>query len=133
VNTPQATRAPRAAQAIQGAEAARRDAERHAQRTGVIARQLDQIAPGTVRVRIVPVWTTREGARRARTWVVLDSANGPAGADREQHTAAYNLLRHMFPGADWTRALTYDARTGQLTADKPCAPAELGLTEGAER
>lgn len=129
MNTPQATRAPRAVQAVKGAEAARR----HAQRTGVIARQLEQIAPGTVRVRIVPVWKKHEGAATTRVWIVLDGTNGPVGADREQHRAAYNLLRHLFPGADWTRALAYDAATGHLTPDEPCAPAALGLDEGAAR
>jgi hypothetical protein len=110
---------PRAVQAVKGADAARR----HAQRTGVIARQLDQIAPGTVRVRIIPV--TVDG--RPRTWVVLDSATGPVEADRDAHHAAYGLLRRMFPGEEWTRAVTYDARTGYVTYDEPTAPAELGL------
>ncbi|MCX5362913.1 hypothetical protein OG864_29885 [Streptomyces sp. NBC_00124] len=129
MNNAEPTQAPRAAQAVKGAEAARR----HVARTGVIARQLEQIAPGTVRVRIVPVWKKTTGEGRTRTWVVLDSATGPVDADREQHRAAYNLLRHMFPGADWTQALAYDARTGELIVDAPCAPAELGLAEGAER
>jgi hypothetical protein len=119
---------PRATQAVRGADAARR----HMQRTGVIARQLEQIAPGTVRVRIVPVWTNRDGTGSARTWVVLDAANGPVGADREQHIAAYGLLCRMFPGSDWTRAVTYDARTGYATYDEPTAPAELGLDTAPE-
>jgi hypothetical protein len=128
ITTQAIARTPRATQAVRGADAARR----HMQRTGVIARQLEQIAPGTVRVRIVPVWTNREGTGRARTWVVLDTANGPMGAERDAHSAAYGLLRRMFPGADYSRALTYDARTGALTADEPTAPAELGLTTAPE-
>ncbi|WP_405955818.1 hypothetical protein [Streptomyces phaeochromogenes] len=121
MNTPKGTdnRAPRAAHAIKGAAAARR----REQFVEVVARQLDQIAPGTVRVRVVPV--TRDGRRR--TWVVLDSANGPVGADREAHRAAYGLLTRAFPAADWNVARTYDARTGELTADEPTAPAALGL------
>ncbi|MEU7340578.1 hypothetical protein [Streptomyces sp. NPDC007074] len=121
MNSTQITRAPRATQAISGAAAARR----HVQRTGVIARQLEEIAPGTVRVRIVPVWTTREGAGRTRRWVVLDGANGAAAADRAQHRAALGLITRMHPGADWTKPQSYDARTGELTLDTPCAPAEL--------
>lgn len=122
MNTEQATArttTPRAAQGIIGAHAARRDQ----QRTGVIARQLDQIAPGTVRVRTVPV--TTDGRRG--TWVILDSATGPVGADREQHVAAHGLITRMFPRADWTRPQSYDARTGLLTVDEPTAPAALGL------
>ncbi|MEU9141679.1 hypothetical protein AB0D33_38065 [Streptomyces sp. NPDC048404] len=113
----------RTAQAITGALAARR----HLARTNVIARQLDEIAPGTVRVRIVPVWTDRNGSPRKRTWVVLDSATGPARADRDQHRAALGLITRMHPKADWTRPHMYDARTGELTLDAPCAPAELGI------
>ncbi|MGW6518579.1 hypothetical protein [Streptomyces sp. NPDC054962] len=122
MNTEQATArttGPRAVQGILGARAAQRDQ----QRTGVIARQLDQIAPGTVRVRTVPV--TTDGRRR--TWVILDSATGPVGADREQHVAAHGLITRMFPCADWTRPQSYDARTGLLTVDEPTAPAALGL------
>ncbi|MFI6371043.1 hypothetical protein [Streptomyces sp. NPDC050546] len=121
MNTPKRTesRAPRAAHALKGAAAARRRVEF----VEVVARQLDQIAPGTVRVRVVPV--TRDGRRR--TWVVLDSANGPVGADREAHRAAYGLLTRAFPGADWNVARTYDARTGELSVDEPTAPVALGL------
>ncbi|MFI5993133.1 hypothetical protein ACIBAC_15025 [Streptomyces sp. NPDC051362] len=121
MNNTHITRAPRAAQGLNGATAARR----HMERTAVIARQLEQIAPGTVRVRIVPVWTNYDGAGRTRTWVVLDGADGPTCADREQHRAAHGLITRMHPGADWTRAQSYDARTGELTLDAPCAPAEL--------
>lgn len=126
MNTPKPTdhRAPRTAQALKGAAAARR----RAQFVEVVARQLDEIAPGTVRVRVVPV--TRDGRRR--TWVVLDSANGPVGADREAHQAAYGLLTRAFPAADWSVARTYDARTGVLAADEPTAPADLGLDTAPE-
>ncbi|MFF9262030.1 MULTISPECIES: hypothetical protein [Streptomyces] len=126
MNTTQRTdRAPRAAQAILGARRARQ----RTQFVRVLARQLDEIAPGTVRVRTVPVM--RDGRRR--TWVVLDSANGPVGADREQHRAAYGLLSRAFPAADWSRPRTYDVRTGVLAVDEPTAPAALGLdtTEAA--
>ncbi|AVH61400.1 hypothetical protein C4B68_24545 [Streptomyces dengpaensis] len=94
----------------------------------MIARQLDQIAPGTVLVRITPV--THDG--RPRTWVTLDAATGPVEADRDAHRAAYGLLRRMFPGSDWTRAVLYDARTGYVTYDEPTAPAELGLYTAEE-
>ncbi|HEY1177940.1 MAG TPA: hypothetical protein VGF17_17420 [Phytomonospora sp.] len=121
MNTPKRTefRAPRAAHALKGAAAGRRRVEF----VEVVARQLDQIAPGTIRVRVVPV--THDGRRR--TWVVLDSANGPGGADREAHRAAYGLLTRAIPGADWNVARTYDARTGELSVDEPTAPAALGL------
>ncbi|MFF8095719.1 hypothetical protein [Streptomyces sp. NPDC016675] len=127
MNTPQRTRPLRAAQAIKGARAARR----HTRFVTTVARQLDEIAPGTVRVRTVPV--TRENRRR--TFVVLDSATGPVGADREQHRAAFGLLSRAFPGADWTRPQSYDARTGVLAIDQTAAPAELGLdtAEGARQ
>ncbi|MFD7994512.1 hypothetical protein [Streptomyces mexicanus] len=123
MNTPQSTRAPRAAQAIAGARRAR-------QRTAfirVVAAQLDQIAPGTVRVRTVPV--TRDGRRR--TYVVLDAVNGPAVADRDAHRAALGLLQRAFPLADWSRPRVYDARTGVLAVDAPTPPA--ALAEGADQ
>lgn len=120
MNTPQPTRTPRAVQAVLGARRAR-------QRTRfvrVIARQLDEIAPGTARVRTVPV--TRDGRRR--TWVVLDDAAGrPVEADLDATRAAYGLLRRAFPAADWTRARAYDATTGALALDEPTAPAALAL------
>lgn len=126
MNTPKGTepRAPRAVLAIIGAAAARR----RARFVEVVARQLNEIAPGTVRVRVVPV--TRDDRRR--TWVVLDSATGPVGADREQHRAAYGLLTRAFPDTDWTRARTYDARTGEFTLDEPSAPSALGLDTAPE-
>ncbi|MHA4819359.1 hypothetical protein ACXZ65_33975 [Streptomyces aculeolatus] len=95
-------------------------------RTAVIARQLDQIAPGTARVRTVPVTTDRDGAQRRATWVALDDADGrPIEADREAHRAARGLLRRMFPAADWTRPQLYDAITGALAVDEPTMPEEL--------
>lgn len=119
----QATRVPRAALAFAGAAAGRR----HIVRAAVIARQLEQIAPGIVRVRIVPVWTKPAGAEtgHTRTWVALDAADGPAAYTREQARAAHGLITRMHPGADWTRPHTYDVRTGVLALDEPCAPAEL--------
>ncbi|MGW2130421.1 hypothetical protein [Streptomyces coelicoflavus] len=125
MNTPQRTRTLRAAQAIKGAHAARR----HTRFVTTVARQLDEIAPGTVRVRTIPV--TREDRRR--TFVVLDSASGPVGADREQHRAAFGLLQRAFPLADWTVPQSYDARTGNLTVDRPTAPAALGLDTAEAR
>jgi hypothetical protein len=121
VNSTQATRVPRVAQAIAGAAAGRR----HIVRAAIIGRQLEQITPGIVRVRIVPVWTDRDGTGRVRTWVALDDALGAVAGTREQHRAAHGLITRMHPGADWTRAHTYDARTGELTLDQSCAPAEL--------
>lgn len=115
MNTPESTAAP-----------ASEAAEKHRARTGVIARQLDQIAPGTTRVRIVPVSTDRDGEQRLATWVVLDDAlGGPVTADREAHRAAAGLLRRMFPAADWSRPHAYDAITGALALDEPHMPEEL--------
>ncbi|MFC8199913.1 hypothetical protein ACFUTV_31655 [Streptomyces sp. NPDC057298] len=131
MNTPQPTdRLPRTGRALRGTEAARK----HLARTAVIARQLDIIAPGTVHVRTVHVWTDRDDRHRAATWVTLDDALGlPVRADHAAHRAARGLLRRMFPAADWTRPLDYDAHTGALTYDEPAAPAELGLDDQEPR
>ncbi|MGW7201073.1 hypothetical protein [Streptomyces chryseus] len=120
--TPHRTRTHRATQAIRAAQAARKALTR----TAVIARQLDEIAPGTARVRTVPVQCST-GTERLTTWVTLDNALGqPLAADRTAHRAARNLLRRMFPAADWTTAQEYDTRTGALTAPAPLVmPAEL--------
>ncbi|KUN96323.1 hypothetical protein AQJ67_33535 [Streptomyces caeruleatus] len=92
----------------------------------MIARQLDQIAPGTARVRTVPVTTDRDGEQRVATWVALDDAlGGPVEADREAHRAARGLLLRMFPAADWSRPHVYDAITGDLALDEPAMPEEL--------
>ncbi|MET8098793.1 hypothetical protein ABZV29_20255 [Streptomyces sp. NPDC005236] len=102
------------------------DAEKHATRTAVIARQLDQIAPGTVRVRTAPVRTDRDGEQQLTTWVALaDALDGPVKADRDAHRAARGLLLRMFPAADWTRPQVYDAITGALAVDTPVMPEEL--------
>ncbi|MEV0559422.1 hypothetical protein AB0I27_39000 [Streptomyces sp. NPDC050597] len=102
------------------------DAEKHRIRTDVIARQLDQIAPGTARVRTAPVRTDRDGEQRLATWVALDDALGqPIKANRDAHRAARGLLRRMFPAADWTRPHVYDAITGDLALDAPTMPEEL--------
>ncbi|MFD5873746.1 hypothetical protein [Streptomyces sp. NPDC060322] len=122
MNTTQRTARPRAAAAVEGALAARK----RLALTAVLARQLDQIAPGTARVRTVPVNTDRDGEQRLATWVVLDDALGlPIAADRAAHTAARRLLRAAFPDADWTRPHTYDAATGDLALDAPTLPEEL--------
>ncbi|MFK0108546.1 hypothetical protein [Streptomyces sp. NPDC091217] len=102
------------------------DAAKHATRTAVIARQLDQIAPGTARVQIVPVPTDRGGEEHRAAWVVLgDALGGPVKADRDAHRAARGLLLRMFPAADWTRPQVYDAITGALAIDNPVMPEEL--------
>ncbi|AYD86225.1 hypothetical protein SEA_DAROLANDSTONE_34 [Streptomyces phage Darolandstone] len=122
MNTTQRTARPRAAAAVEGALAARK----RLALTAVLARQLDQIAPGTAQVRTVPVNTDRDGEQRLATWVVLDDALGlPIEADRAAHTAARRLLRAAFPAADWTRPHTYDAATGDLALDAPTLPEEL--------
>ncbi|MEW2297348.1 hypothetical protein ABZ719_32380 [Streptomyces sp. NPDC006743] len=122
MNAPQITARPRAAEAIAGALAARK----RLALTGVLARQLDEIAPGTVRVRIVPVRTDRDGEQRVAMWVALDDALGlPLKADRSAHRAALGLLRRAFPAADWTRPHAYDAATGDLALDDPAMPEEL--------
>lgn len=102
------------------------DAEKHAIRTALIARQLDQIAPGTARVRTAPVRTERDSEQQLTTWVALDDAlGGPVNADRDAHRAARGLLLRLFPAADWTRPLVYDAITGALAVDRPVMPEEL--------
>ncbi|MFD7121936.1 hypothetical protein ACFWAA_33585 [Streptomyces sp. NPDC059922] len=122
MNTNQPIGRPRTADAVEGSLAARK----HLALTGVLARQLDQISPGTARVRTVPVHTDRDGEQRVATWVVLDDALGqPIKADRAAHVAARRLLRAAFPAADWTRAQVYDALTGELAHYASVLPEEL--------
>ncbi|MGC0427648.1 hypothetical protein RKD32_004003 [Streptomyces sp. SAI-195] len=129
MNTPQRTRLPRAAQAVKGARNARARISSRAEFVRIVAAQLDEIAPGTVRVRTIPV--TRDGRRR--TWITLDDVTGRAvEADRDEHAAAYGLLQRAFPVADWSVPRSYDARTGVLTVDEPTAPAALGLDTAKE-
>lgn len=122
MNTTQRIAHPRTAEAVEGALAARK----RLALMGVLARQLDEIATGTARVRTVPVHTDRDGEQRVATWVVLDDALGlPIEADRDAHRAARRLLRAAFPAADWSRPHTYDALTGELALDEPTMPEEL--------
>ncbi|AFU62172.1 hypothetical protein SV1_32 [Streptomyces phage SV1] len=109
-----------AAQAIHGAH---RGAAR-ARFIGVMARQLHEIQPGTVRVRTVPVLVDD----RPRTWVELvDSTGRPIVTTADACRAARNLLRSAFPSADWTRPRTYVAATGDLAVDVVGVPADLGI------
>ncbi|MET9555122.1 hypothetical protein [Streptomyces sp. NPDC006645] len=122
MNTTQRIARPRTGEAVEGALAARK----RLALTGVLARQLDEIAPGTARVRTVPVHTDRDGEQRVATWVVLDDVLGlPIKADRAAHVAARRLLRRAFPAADWTRPQVYDALTGDLALDEASMPEEL--------
>ncbi|MEV7205750.1 MULTISPECIES: hypothetical protein [unclassified Streptomyces] len=126
MNAPQITRRPRAVLAIKGAQRARR----RTRFVRAVARQLQEIAPGTVRVAVAPLVVES----RPRTWVELVDADGRAvGTTREQHRAAFGLLSRAFPLADWTQPRAYDARTGVLAVDQLAAPADLGLdtVEGA--
>lgn len=128
MNTTKPTRVPRAALAIKGAQRARA----RTRFARVMARQLDQIAPGTVRVAVAPLVVND----RPRTRVeLIDAAGRNVGTTREQHAAAYGLLSRAFPDADWTQPRTYDARTGVLAVDHLAAPTALGLdaAEGAEQ
>ncbi|MEV4036402.1 hypothetical protein [Streptomyces umbrinus] len=85
-------------------------------------------------MRTVPVWTDRDGHRRLATWIALDDALGlPVKADRDAHRAARGLLTRMFPAADWTRPVAYDAHTGALAYDEPPAHADLGLAPEPRR
>ncbi|MES9554814.1 MULTISPECIES: hypothetical protein [unclassified Streptomyces] len=119
--TPQTTHHPlRAALAIYGARSCRQ----HLARTAAIARQLDQIAPGTAEVVIVPVIV--DDAPRTHVWL-LDALRLALPADREAHSAAARLLRHMYPRADWSAPQLYTVRTGHLLYDAPVAPAALGI------
>ncbi|MGE9695947.1 hypothetical protein [Streptomyces sp. CH6] len=118
----QRTRRLRAAEAILGARKARAHLRRDR-----LARALDQVAPGVALVRTVPITTHRQGATRARLWVLLDDSLGlPLTAPRDAHRAAAALLREHYPAADWTaRPYRYDATTGRLTPDAPTMPEEL--------
>lgn len=127
MNAPERThRRPRAVLAIKGAQRARA----RTRFVRVVARQLHQIAPGTVRVAVAPLVVNS----RPRTWVELVDADGRSvGTTRDQAAAAHGLLSRAFPEADWTVPRVYDARTGDLAVDQLAAPAALGLdtVEGA--
>ncbi|MFJ1731505.1 hypothetical protein [Streptomyces sp. NPDC088254] len=116
---------PRVVLAIKGAQAARR----RTRFVATVARQLDAIAAGTVRVHTAP--TTHFG-RETRLVVLFSRSGSVLPTTREQRSAAYGLLDRAFPGADWSRARTYDAATGVLAVDEPIAPAELGLDTAPE-
>ncbi|MFD8611038.1 hypothetical protein [Streptomyces sp. NPDC059631] len=89
-----------------------------------MAAQLDQIAPGTVRVIVAPLVVED----RPRTWVELVDATGRVtSSTAEQCRAAHGLLQRAFPAADWSQPREYDARTGVLAVTLPTAPAALGL------
>ncbi|MEU1082345.1 hypothetical protein ABZ368_19350 [Streptomyces sp. NPDC005908] len=129
MNTPQRTRAPRAAAAIHGARDARQRIATRARFVRIMAAQLDVIAPGTIRVAVAPV-TVED---RTRTWVELTDADGRAlTADRAAHRAAHGLLTRAFPAADWSVPRIYDARTGDLTVNNHAAPTALGLDDVEE-
>ncbi|MFF6836005.1 hypothetical protein ACFY84_29870 [Streptomyces sp. NPDC012438] len=112
--------APRAVEAVLGA----RRAHTRQQFIAVVARQLHEIAPGTVRVRIVPVTVDD----RPRLWVELVAVTGQVvSTSADQCRQARNFLRRAFPDADWTRPRSYNAATGALTFDSLSVPAELGI------
>ncbi|MER8086581.1 hypothetical protein ABTZ57_15960 [Streptomyces sp. NPDC094048] len=118
---PQTTRRPlRGALAIYGARSARQ----HIARTAAIARQLDQIAPSTAEVRIVPVTIDDQPRTRA---VLLNDLIQPVSAGHDARAAAARLLRHMFPRADWSAPQRYNVHTGHLTPDAPAVPTALGI------
>ncbi|MEU0037215.1 hypothetical protein [Streptomyces sp. NPDC006333] len=120
MNSTNPTRVLRAAQAIKGSHAARK----RTQFVRIVAAQLDQIAPGTVRVAVAPLIVND----KPRTWVDLIGADGRAVAtSREQCRAAHGLLSRAFPDVDWSTPRQYDARTGALVVNTLAAPAELGL------
>ncbi|MFF7146074.1 hypothetical protein ACFZB5_33575 [Streptomyces nodosus] len=121
MNTAKPSRILRGGQAILGARRAR-------QRTrfvAFIARQLDEIAPGTVRVAVAPLTINN----RPRTWVeLIDASDRVVSTAADQCRAAFGLLSRAFPDADWSRPRVYDTRTGRLILDEPTTPAELGNT-----
>ncbi|MFI6860151.1 hypothetical protein ACIBKZ_09595 [Streptomyces sp. NPDC050421] len=122
MNTPQTT-GPRIETVPSAFTAGTRAARRHLARTGVIARQLDQITPGTAEARTVPVTIDGE----PRTWVTLLNHLGQPIGDAAARTAALGLLDRAFPGADWSVPQRYDIRTGHLAEDVPLFPASLGI------
>ncbi|MFJ7411617.1 hypothetical protein ACIQWZ_12485 [Streptomyces sp. NPDC098077] len=107
----------RAALAIRGAQAGRR----HITRAGILRRQLDQIAPGTALVCMVPVTTA--GATAIHVMLLNDLAQ-PIGTP-DAHRAAGRLLSHAFPTTR-TTAHDYYVESGRLIAATPAAPAALG-------
>ncbi|WP_223183169.1 MULTISPECIES: hypothetical protein [unclassified Streptomyces] len=111
----------RAAQAVHGARRARA----RARFVNVMARQLQEIAPGTVRVRTVPI-TMND---RPRTWVALLDLSGCAmtTTTAAESRAVFGLLCRAFPEADWSCPRTYTAATGDLTVDPLTPPFGLGI------
>lgn len=81
--------------------------------------RVHQIIPGAVTVLVTPVWTDRNGPFEARFVVTARSADGqhlklPRGGSRR----LVALLQGVFPAADWHRAQTWHADSGQLTTWK---------------
>ncbi|MFC8584191.1 hypothetical protein ACFUGD_06500 [Streptomyces sp. NPDC057217] len=111
----------RAAEAILGA----RRAHTRTQFVNIMARQLHEIAPGTVRVRIVPVTVDD----RRRLWVELVDMTGRTVSNRAaQCREAVGLLRRAFPDANWSsQPRTYNAANGALTIDSLPVPVDLGI------
>ncbi|MFJ8146941.1 hypothetical protein ACIQ6R_17965 [Streptomyces sp. NPDC096048] len=128
MNTAQRTRTLRAAQAIEGGRNARKDVAR----TAAIDSQLHRIAPGTAEIRTVPA--TLDDQQCTRVLLLNDLAQQLIPTP-DARAAALRILRHFFPGADWTVPQRYDVRAGHLTADEPTAPVELGIdtAEGARQ
>lgn len=117
MNTTHSTRPLRAAAAIHGGQAGRR----HVTRTGVLRRQLDQIAPGVAVVCMVPVTTA--GAHGTHVMLLNDLAQPIGGTDA--HRAAGRLLARAFPAAQDT-AYDYYVQSGRMVDATPTAPAALG-------
>ncbi|MFH9295653.1 hypothetical protein [Streptomyces sp. NPDC017520] len=109
---------PRAALAIRGGQAGRR----HITRTGVLRRQLDQIAPGVAVVCMVPVATA--GAHGTHVMLLNDLAQPIAVGDDDAHRAAGRLLSQAFPAV---RAAAHDyyVQPGCLVDATPTVPAAL--------
>lgn len=102
------------------------DPHRAALRTGIVYRQLQEIAPGVDAVHVTPL--TVESRRVA--WVTLDGSDGwPLWVSREAHAAAYGLLRRLMPHIDWRAgARTYYAASGEVTDCASELPPELADT-----
>lgn len=82
---------------------------------GPVADALAPLAPDTVEVDIVPVWTPRAGRlRRAHRVWLLDTDGQPCGTIAAAR-AALAAIREEHPDADWDRAHRYDVRASRLS------------------
>ncbi|MET7760426.1 hypothetical protein ABZT27_37965 [Streptomyces sp. NPDC005389] len=120
----QGTRPLRAAEAINGARAYRRQCAFRDD----LATRLHALHPGIARVHLTPVVTDVNGEARRQTLVSLyDSVGYAVAAPLGAHRAARLLILDAFPAADWSVPQIFNAAYGVLAVNLPEGPADLGI------